>query len=94
MDIASPVAAVREGADMGLGLFRIEPSDLPRSDVVVFGEGGRIERIDVKPAEPSSDWIWECAVARSETWAGLHGPEWPGVYIDPLVPGNVGRTRF
>ena len=48
------VAAVHAGADVGLGLFRIAASDLTRSDVVVFGESGRIEGIDVKPAEPAS----------------------------------------
>ena len=79
-----PVAAVRDGADVGLGLFRIEPSDLTRSDVVVFGDGGRIEGIAVKPAEPPSEWIWGCAAARVHVWAGLERAEWPGGCIDLL----------
>ncbi|MDQ3121046.1 MAG: NTP transferase domain-containing protein [Actinomycetota bacterium] len=78
------VAAVQDGADVGLGLFRIAVSDLARSDVVVFGESGCIEGVDVKPAKPQSEWIWGCAAARVETWAGLHRAEWPGGYIDLL----------
>lgn len=78
------VAAVHDGADVGLGLFRIAASDLTRSDVVVFGETGRIEGIDVKPAHPVSEWIWGCAAARVDTWAGLQRAEWPGGYIDLL----------
>ncbi len=53
-----PVAAVRDGADVGIGLFRIDESDLTRSDVVAFGANGAIEGIAVKPAEPPSEWIW------------------------------------
>ena len=78
------VAAVHAGADVGLGLFRIAPSDLTRSDVMVFGESGRIAGIDVKPAEPTSEWIWGCAAARVDIWAGLGRAEWPGGYIDLL----------
>jgi len=78
------VAAVHEGADVGLGLFRIAASDLTRSDVVVFGQAGRITGIDVKPAEPASEWVWGCAAARVDTWAGLHRAEWPGSYMDLL----------
>ena len=78
------VGAVSKGADVGLGLFRIASSDLTRSDVVVFGQTGRIEGIDIKPANPPSDWIWGCAAARVETWAGLRRTEWPGEYIDVL----------
>lgn len=78
------VSAVNEGADVGLGLFRIAPSDLTRSDVVVFGQTGRIEGIDVKPTDPQSEWIWGCAAARVEMWAGLRRAEWPGAYIDLL----------
>ena len=79
-----PVAAVQEGASAGLGLFRIDASDLPRSDVVVFGADDRIEGIDVKPAAPASEWIWGCAAARVHTWSGLERAEWPGGFIDLL----------
>jgi hypothetical protein len=79
-----PVGAVREGADVGLGLFRIDAIDLTRSDVVIFGDDGGIEGIAVKPAEPPSGWIWGCAAASVDTWAGLHRAAWPGGYIDLL----------
>ena len=65
------VAAVRDGADVGLGLFRIALADLTRSDVVVFGESGRIEGIDVTPAERASGGSGGCAAARVDIWAGL-----------------------
>lgn len=78
------VAAVREGSDVALGLFRVDVSDLRRSDVVVIDDDGRIERIDVKPAEPLSEWIWGCAAARADVWAGLVRAGWPGTYIDLL----------
>jgi NDP-sugar pyrophosphorylase family protein len=78
------VRAVQAGCDVALGLFRIDASDLTRSDVVVFGEDGRIERIDVKPAEPSSEWIWGCAAAPARILAGLGRAEWPGGYFDLL----------
>lgn len=78
------VRAVQEGCDVALGLFRIDAYDLRRSDVVVFGEDGRIVRIDVKPAEPSSEWIWGCAAARVDMLAGLGRADWPGGYFDLL----------
>ena len=78
------VRAVRDGCDVALGLFRINASELSRSDVVVFEEDGRIVRIDVKPAEPPSEWIWGCAAARVRTLAGLGRAEWPGGYFDLL----------
>jgi glucose-1-phosphate thymidylyltransferase len=78
------VAEVEEGCDAALGLFRIDASELPRSDVVVRDPTGRIERIDVKPAQPASDWIWGCAAARVSVWAGLGTSAWPGEYLDSL----------
>ena len=80
----SLVRAVEEGCDVALGLFRIDPADLPRSDVVVFGKNGTAIRIDVKPPEPTSEWIWGCAAARARTLAGLGRSEWPGGYFDLL----------
>jgi glucose-1-phosphate thymidylyltransferase len=79
------VRALEDGCDVALGLFRIDTSDLRRSDVVVLGgPGGRIARIDIKPAEPRSEWIWGCAAARARTLSGLGGAEWPGQYFDSL----------
>jgi dTDP-glucose pyrophosphorylase len=78
------VEAVRNGADVALGLFRIDPKHLTRSDVVVFGPKGTIAGVDVKPSVPASDWIWGCAAGRAALWAGLDQVEWPGALIDVL----------
>ena len=78
------VEAVEAGCDVALGLFRIRPADLTRSDVVVFDRDGQVVAIDVKPARPRSDSIWGCAAARARTWAGLGRAEWPGGYVDLL----------
>jgi glucose-1-phosphate thymidylyltransferase len=78
------VHAVTKGRDVALGLFRISPDDLTRSDVVVFDREGRVTGIDVKPGTARSEWIWGCAAGRREIWAGLHRTEWPGGYIDLL----------
>jgi glucose-1-phosphate thymidylyltransferase len=76
--------AVQSGCDVALGLFRIQPSELSRSDAVVLRDDGRIERVEVKRANPSSEWIWGCAAARVDTLAGLGRSEWPGGYFDLL----------
>jgi glucose-1-phosphate thymidylyltransferase len=78
----SLVAAVENGCDVAIGLFRIERGDLLRSDVVDFGPDRSIAGIAVKPAHPPSDWIWGCAAARTAGWMGLDRTEWPGEYID------------
>lgn len=78
------VHAVDGRCEVALGLFRIDPSDLPRSDVVVLDEDGAVLRIDVKPQEPQSEWIWGCAAARVRTLADLERSEWPGEYFDLL----------
>jgi glucose-1-phosphate thymidylyltransferase len=88
------VRAVAEGCDVALGLFRITPADLARSDVVVFDDEGRIIGVDVKPAKPRSEWIWGCAVGRTRTWAGLHKTDWPGGYIDLLCREGRGVRGF
>jgi dTDP-glucose pyrophosphorylase len=59
------LAALRTGADVALGLFRIPPADLPRSDVVVLADDGRVLRIEVKPAVPPSDLVWGVAATRA-----------------------------
>lgn len=78
------VHVVDDGCDVALGLFRIDPADLTRSDVIVFGEGDAIAGIDIKPAAPRSEWIWGCAAAPAATVAGLGRAEWPGGYFDLL----------
>lgn len=54
--------ALRQGAELALGLFRTP--ELKRSDVVVVGEDERVESIEVKPDRPSSDLIWGIAATR------------------------------
>ncbi len=78
------VAAVEDGCEAALGLFRIDRAELPRSDVVVRDRDNRIERIDVKPAQPASEWIWGCAAGRASVWSGLGTTAWPGEYLDSL----------
>jgi glucose-1-phosphate thymidylyltransferase len=79
------VAAVEDGAEIALGLFRIHPDDLHRSDVVRFAEDGAVDGIEIKPDEPPSEWIWGCAAARARALAGLDGAEWPGAYFDACL---------
>jgi glucose-1-phosphate thymidylyltransferase len=79
------IEAIEAGREVALGLFEIDPVDLPRSDVVTFDpETGRIERIDVKPARPASSWVWGCAAARAELLFELERAEWPGAYFELL----------
>ncbi len=80
----SLVGAVAAGCEAALGLFRIAPSDLPRSDVVVFGPEDTIAGIEIKPAEPKSEWIWGIAAVRADTVAELGRAEWPGGFFDLL----------
>lgn len=84
------VQAVEAGRDAALGLFEIDLGDLSRSDVVTFdNESGRVERIDVKPAEPSSGWVWGCAAARADQLFDLERTEWPGEYFDLLCQAGA-----
>lgn len=71
------VDAVREGSEVAVGLFRIDAADLPRSDVVAFGVDGSIARIDIKPVEPASDWIWAAPPGRPMSGPGSTGPSGP-----------------
>jgi glucose-1-phosphate thymidylyltransferase len=79
------VRALEDGCDVALGLFRIDASDLRRSDVVVLrGDSGQVAGIEIKPSQPRSEWIWGCAAAHAPTLAGLHQTDWPGEYFDAL----------
>jgi glucose-1-phosphate thymidylyltransferase len=79
------VGALEDRCDAALGLFRIGTSDLKRSDVVVLaGDDWRIAGIDIKPAEPRSEWTWGCAAVYARTLGGLGQTEWPGEYFDSL----------
>lgn len=76
-------------ADAVLGLFTTP--DLERSDVVVLAEGGAVESIAVKPAEPPSDLIWGCAAIRRRALDGLERHSEPGHLLDEL--SRTGRVR-
>ena len=88
----SLVSALNDDVDIALGLFRIPAPDLPRSDVVVLADDGRIARVLVKPTTPPSDWIWGCAAARVRAVSALARVAWPGEYFDILCSeGHVLR---
>lgn len=80
------LGALREGADVALGLFRT--SEAKRSDVVVLADG-RVQRILVKPERPPSDLIWGIAAARTAALRGLQAGMELGQYFDSLA--NRGR---
>jgi hypothetical protein len=89
---ATLVRAVLEGSDVALGLFRIRPADLLRSDVVEVGSDGLVTRIDVKPMHPRSELIWGCAAARSRALTTMTDVAWPGAHFDALSrEGHVVR---
>jgi glucose-1-phosphate thymidylyltransferase len=83
------VEAVETRVEVALGLFRIDPDDLRRSDVIRFGEDDEVEGIEIKPANPPSDWIWGCAAARARALANLGEAEWPGSYFDALLRERI-----
>lgn len=78
------VEAVRAGAEVALGLFRLPAEELVRSDVIRFDPDGAIAGIAIKPAEPPSSWIWGCAATRARALARLAESEWPGAHFDRL----------
>lgn len=79
------LAALRVGADAALGLFRVPPTDLTRSDVVVLGDDGRVARIEVKPAVPPSDLIWGLAATRVGVLRAVPNGTEPGAHFDRLA---------
>jgi NDP-sugar pyrophosphorylase family protein len=83
------VRDVEAGAEIALGLFRIHPDDLPRSDVIRFGPAGEVVAIDIKPAVPASEWIWGCATARCRALATLGEAEWPGSHFDAMLRAGL-----
>jgi dTDP-glucose pyrophosphorylase len=66
-----------EGYEVALGLFLgTEPE---RSDVVGFTTSGLVTSIDVKPGNPTTNWIWGCAAARRRALDALVDDPEPGV---------------
>ena len=80
---ATLVSTLGRGADVVLGLFRLD-RDLERSDVVAFAPDGRIAGVQINPSAPASDRIWGCAAARAGHLGRLTEVEWPGDYWDLL----------
>ena len=72
--------AVERSYDIALGLFRHPEPE--RSDVVRFDPGWRITGVEVKAAQPSSNWVWACGAARAHALAGITSESEPGVFFD------------
>lgn len=80
-------------APVVLGLFHSLEAE--RSDVVEVTEDGRVERVHVKPAAPTSSLIWGCAAARAGDLETLERYDQPGFLFDELARrGNVRGVRF
>jgi len=79
------LAALRAGADVALGLFRVPPADLPRSDVVVLDDDGRVQRIEVKPAVPRGDLVWGVAATSAGVLRAVPAGTEPGAHFDRLA---------
>jgi glucose-1-phosphate thymidylyltransferase len=79
------LGALRAGADLALGLFRVA-EELERMDVVVTGPGGAVRGVAVKPAEPPGDAVWGIFAARARVLReGLRPGTEPGVLFDALA---------
>jgi glucose-1-phosphate thymidylyltransferase len=72
-----------------LGLFRTP--DLQRSDVVSLDAAGLVAAIDVKPAQPESEWIWGCAAVRASSLANLAASGELGRHFDSLARRRLVR---
>jgi len=77
------LAAVEGGEELALGLFTTPEPE--RSDVVVLNEERRVTAVDVKPARPSSPWIYGCCAGRVRLLEGIRGFDEPGWYFDQLA---------
>jgi dTDP-glucose pyrophosphorylase len=70
-----------------LGLFTWREAE--RGDVVVLDPSGRVRGIVAKPAAPSSNLIWACAVAAASALDGIDKCEFPGEHFATLCPDGV-----
>jgi NDP-sugar pyrophosphorylase family protein len=84
------VRALADGTEVVLGCFRSDA--LERSDVVVADAHGAVRAVQVKPAEPASDVIWGCAVARARALDGLREHDEPGALFDELARSGAVRA--
>jgi dTDP-glucose pyrophosphorylase len=82
------------GWEVALGLFKPDGVDLPRYETVLFDQAsGRVRGIEFKTEQPSSPWIWGCAVAWARVLRGLVGQEEPGRYFHSMCArGAVGSV--
>jgi dTDP-glucose pyrophosphorylase len=74
--------AALEGFEVALGLFLGREPE--RSDVVGFTTSGVVTSIDVKPRNPTSNWIWGCAAARRRALDALVDDPEPGVVFSSM----------
>jgi dTDP-glucose pyrophosphorylase len=98
--IWEPVDGYRQGIQMlshgwkvTLGLFRAE--EMQRYEPVLTDDTGRVQRIEFKPAAPSSNWLWGCAAASADVLLAMRDYDEPGVFFDSLArSGLVAGTRL
>ena len=81
------VAAVRDGADVALGLF--ETAEPRRCDIVEATPRGRVTGIEVKPAAPGGSTTWGCLAARKRVFAGMSAWSEPGAYLDAICSSTI-----
>lgn len=77
------VRSVVEGEVLALGIFE---SPYPeRSDVAVLNVDGRLLRVDIKPAEPTSALVWAAGTARIGTLRAILRDAEPGDAFSALA---------
>ncbi len=81
--------ALGDDVAAALGLFRTP--ELERSDVVSVDEGWRVTAVDVKPAQPRSEWIWGCAAAYARSIADVADSEDIGHHFSARARGGLVR---
>lgn len=87
------VQLLGQGWKVALGLFRAE--DMQRYEPVVTDGTARVQRIEFKPASPSSNWLWGCAAASADVLRGMKGYAEPGIFFASLANGGlVGGVRL
>lgn len=84
---------LEQGWKVALGLFRAE--EMQRYEPVLTDGTARVQRIEFKPATPSSNWLWGCAAASVDVLCGMRDYDEPGVLFDSLArSGLVGGERL
>lgn len=83
------LGALGESAPVALGLFRTP--ELSRSDVVTVA-GDRVTGVHPKPAEPASELVWGCLVARVGALEGVAERAEVGDHLDALARQGLVRA--